>query len=205
MVLIAPPPPERAPRPVFFDLEPGRSLVRVYDPIQPGGSATAFRRFGPVHRFDHHRGRGRTEDPERGVYYAAFTLSSCLVEVYGDAGAVWFGEQCVVSPLVTRGLRLLDLRGHGAMRAGSVAALAKTADRRLSQVWARYFYEQTDTYGAVDGLVYFNAHNDEPGLVLFERAEDALECPDERIVRLDDPAMRPLVIEIVLRHNLGLM
>jgi hypothetical protein len=205
VVLIAPPPPERKPRPVLFELEQGAALARIYDSTQPGAGVTSFRRFGPVHRFDHHRGTRAAEDPERGVYYAAFTLSSCIVEVFGDAGVVWFGERHVASPRVTRGLRLLDLRGHGAMRAGSVDALAKTADRRLSQAWARYFYEQTNTYGAVDGVVYFNAHNDEPALVLFERAEGALECPAERIIRLDDPAIRPLVLEIALRHNLGLV
>lgn len=179
----------------------------MFDPTRNGATAIGFRRVGPIHRFDHHRGHGRRPvaslDGERGVYYAGLALSGCLVEVFGDAGVVWFGEQRVASPLVTRGLHLLDLRGHGAMRAGSVAALAKTADRPISQAWARHFYEDAEAYGSVDGLIYLNAHNDEPALALFERAEGSLDCADDRIVRLDDPALRPLVVEIALRHNLG--
>ncbi len=48
----------------------------------------------------------------------------------------------------------------GAMRAGSVAALAKTAERACSQAWGRYVYEHPELYGMVDGLRFFNAHND---------------------------------------------
>jgi hypothetical protein len=40
------------------------------------------------------------------------------------------------------------------MKAGSVAALAKTADRELSQAWSRYFYEQEEIYGKIDGIIY---------------------------------------------------
>jgi hypothetical protein len=41
--------------------------------------ALTFRYYGPINRFDHHRipsEGGRAEDPERGIYYAGFTLSS---------------------------------------------------------------------------------------------------------------------------------
>ncbi len=61
--------------------------------------------------------------------------------------AAWLGEG------TTRPMQLLDLRGSGAMRAGSVAALSAIADRDLSQVWSRHFY----AFHAVDGLVYSNA------------------------------------------------
>src|SRR5690606_23706211 len=47
---------------------------------------------------------------------------------------------------------------------------------RLSQPWSRYFYETPDTYGLIDGLCYLNAHNDEPAILLYERARDALHC-----------------------------
>ena len=84
-------------------------------------------------------------------------------------------EVCRVE--ITRPITLLDLRGSGAMKAGSVAALAKTADRSLSQEWSRYFYEQEDIYASVDGLIYFNAHNDDMAIALYERAIDGLISP----------------------------
>jgi RES domain len=68
-----------------------------------------------------------------------------------------------------RDLRLLQLEDGGAWDAGSVAAIAKTADRPLSQEWARYFYA-APAYGSVDGLRFENAHNDEPAFAFFERA-----------------------------------
>ena len=43
---------------------------------------------------------------------------------------------------------MLQLRGRGAMRAGSVVALASTADRRLSQDWSRHFHAP---YPQIDG------------------------------------------------------
>jgi hypothetical protein len=64
------------------------------------------------------------------------------------------------------------------MRAGSVAALAKVADRSLSQAWSRYFYEQTSLYGQIDGISFHNAHNEEEAIALYERAQSTLVCSD---------------------------
>ena len=143
------------------------------------------------------------DDPERGVYYAATNLSGCLVEIFGDTGVVDLGRHHVALPVFGRDLRLLDLRGNGAMRAGTKAAVAKVAERGISQAWARHFYETVDVYGLVDGLVYPNAHNDEDTVVLCERAIDALECPPERVIRLDDEALRPAVLEAADDNNLA--
>jgi len=85
------------------------------------------------------------------------------------------------------------------MRAGTVAAVAK-CDHRQSQPWSRYFYETDPTYGLVDGLIYCNAHNDEPAFVLYERAFTALICRDADVVRLDDPALQAL-LDHVMREN----
>src|SRR5262249_5005888 len=158
------------------------------------------------HRFDHHRGIGPpddapADDAARGVYYAALSFSGCIVEVFGDDGSIAPGEKCVAGSLVTRDLFLLDLPGSGAMRAGSLAALAKVADRSLSQAWARHFYDLPDVYGKIDGIAYHNAHNDEDALVLFERAEGALICAPDRVLRLDDPLLRPALEDIALRNN----
>ncbi len=205
MVVVDPPPPQRRPNPLFHNLPSGSRLVRLFDPSRHGATATGFRSYGPLLRFDHHRGRedGKPgDDIERGIYYAAMTLSGCLVEVFGDTGVVDLGRHQVASPILRRDLRLLDLRRKGAMRAGTKAAIAKVSDRGLSQAWSRYFYETTKMYGDVDGLIYLNAHNDEEAIALYERASDALECPPQRVMRLDDEALRPAVLEAADDNNL---
>jgi hypothetical protein len=206
MVRVAGPPPERAPDPIYRVLSAGSSLVRLFNPASHGATALSFRSYGPLLRFDHHRGWGGerqpTGDPERGIYYAALSLSSCLVEIFGDTGVIDYGEWHVAMPHLARDLRLLDLRGAGAMRAGSVAALAKVPDPPLSQAWSRYFYENEAHFPRIDGLSYFNAHNDEEALALYERAADALDCPDDRIIRLDHGALRPAILAIAERHSL---
>jgi hypothetical protein len=160
-------------------------------------------------RFDHHPGdglsRSPTDDPARAIYYAALTLSGCVVEIFGDRGSITIGNWHVARSEVSRQLTLLDLRGSGAMRAGSVAALAKVADRSLSQAWSRYFYETTDTFGTIDGIVYHNAHNDEDAVALYERARDALSCPPNNVVRLDDESLRPYLLDLALKNNLDLI
>jgi hypothetical protein len=99
---------------------------------------------------------------------------------------------------------LLDLRGPGAMRAGSVPALAKIANRSPSQASSRYFYENPPDYGLIDGHIYLNAHNDEAVIALYERTVETLTCSPDQICRLDDEALRPLVLDVALRNNLVL-
>jgi hypothetical protein len=173
-------------------------LVRLFDPSRHVATATGFRSYGPLLRFDHHRGReyGKPgDDVERGIYYAAMTLSGCLVEVFGDTDVVDLGSHKVASPILRRDLRLLDLRGSGAMRAGTKAAIAKVSTRGLSQAWSRHFYETQEVYGEVDGLIFRNAHNDEEAVALYERADNTLDCPPSRVMRLDDEALRPTILE----------
>lgn len=197
MVLIAAPPPARRPRPLHARLSSGSELFRIYDPTRHGASATAFRFVGPLLRFDHHAPSGE----RRGIYYAAPTLESCVVEVFGDAGVVEFGSRRVAKPLLRRELVLLDLRGRGAMRAGTVAAIA-SADHVLSQRWSRYFYDEGDAYDEIDGLVYPNAHNGADAIALYERAEGALVCPPAHERPLDDPVVETELRRIAHANNL---
>ncbi|HEX5414760.1 MAG TPA: RES family NAD+ phosphorylase [Chloroflexota bacterium] len=211
MVKIPLPGQGRAPRhPLHHYIPAGTRLFRIFNPNDYAATPLGFRWHGPHSRFDHHRGHGPpayapADDPERAVYYAAFSLSGCVVEVCGDLGSIVFGDYHVAKPEVTRDLDLLDLRREGAMRAGSVAALAKTADRSVSQAWARHFYEYPGIFGAIDGILYFNAHNDEEALVLFERAAGALACPATPVLRLDDPDLRTVIEEIAWRNNLVIL
>jgi len=204
VVKIAPPPPINPPSPSFFDLPVGSNINRIFDPTKYQTQALTFRYNGPRHRFDHHRGSVNhpSNDPVRGVYYAAFTLSGCLVECFGDTGIIEIKTQCVAFVTLKRAFKLLDLRGSGAMKAGSVAALAKTADRVLSQQWSRYFYEHEQIYSEIDGIIYFNAHNDEEALAFYERASDGLSCDLDQIMSLNSPQLRPAIKKAASENNL---
>jgi len=176
VVLIAKPPPRRPPKPVRSTIRAGTEWVRIFNPAWLGPAQ--FSGLGPRHRFDHHRvsGSGPADDPDRRIYYAANDLKGCVVEVFGDTGVVTVGDLRVALVQLRRDVQLLDLRSNPALAAGSVAALAATADRPLSQEWARWFYEHPADFGAIDGMAYLNAHNDDPAYALFERAEDAVEA-----------------------------
>jgi hypothetical protein len=205
VVVIVEPPPSKPPNPLHCTLASGSFLLRIFDPTSYGTQALTFRHFGPINRFDHQRipsQSNRTQDPERGIYYAGFNLSCCLVECFGDTGVIELKDRQICSVQLTRNLTLLDLKGNGAMRAGSVAALAKVADRNLSQAWSRYFYEQTSLYGQIDGISFRNAHNDEEAIALYERAQSALICPDNQILRLDHPSLRPGIQQAALDNHL---
>jgi hypothetical protein len=183
MVRIEPPPPSRSVHPVFHALPEGARLLRIYDPGRWNNTALTFRCIGgPLLRFDHHLS---PEDQSRGIHYSAPTLEGCVVEVFGDDGFICPGERRLGSLLLKRSLRLLDLRGEGAWRAGATAAICSSTLPRQSQPWARFFYE-SDT--DLDGLLYSNAHNAADAVALFERAEDALLVEND--LPLTDPRLR---------------
>lgn len=206
MVRIALPPPAHTPEPLFHTLPVGTDLFRLYDPTRHSMTATSFRYFGPLLRFDHQQGASEAPglDTARGIYYGGFTLSCCIVEVFGDTGFIDCGKWHIAVPRLTREVTLLDLRGRGAMRAGSVAALSKVPDHTLSQIWSRWFYDQAE-YARPEGLLWYNAHNDENAFALYERAADALECPPTRTMRLDDTLLRPVLEQIAEANQLVLV
>lgn len=177
----------------------GHQVVRIFDPerLEPAG----FSAYGPRHRFDHHRGTDNApgNDPERRICYAADDLKGCIVEVFGDIGLISVRTLRVAKVRLRRRLRLLDLRGDGALRCGSVAALASVPDRPLSQEWARWFYEHPKDFGRVDGISYPNAHNQDVAYALFERAENALEVTAD--LPLADPLLRSQIRLIAEQCN----
>jgi hypothetical protein len=67
---------------------------------------------------------------------------------------------------------------------------------------SRYFYEQQEIYGRIDGIGYYNAHNDEDAIALYERAQDALFCRDDQILRLDYSRLRPAIQKAALDNHL---
>jgi hypothetical protein len=174
------PPPARAVAPEHHRVRAGTRLRRLYRPDQYETRETTFRFVGPLRRFDHHRAPNGASglDPDRGVWYGGVSLSVCVVEIFGDSGIVELDPWRLATPTTSRDLLMLDLRGRASMRAGATAELAKTPDADQSQAWSRYFYENPDIYGFIDGLVYGSAHNDEQCFVLYERAVSALNCSD---------------------------
>lgn len=125
-----------------------------------------------------------------------------MVEIFGDTKIIEVGAWEVALLTVTRNLTLLDLRGAGAMNAGSVAALCKDSNREFSQAWSRFFYETTFVYGTVDGLIFGNAHNDEDAFALYERSDNGLDSTSSDACVLRDDALRTEVQEIAGESNM---
>ncbi len=203
MVRIPLPPPARNPDPVHLTLAENSQLIRIYNPNSHGATPLTFRSNGPGARFDHHKASADSPsiDPERGITYAAFNLSGCIVEVFGDLQVIACEDWHVVRLTVGRKLKLIELRDNGAMRAETVSAIGSVVDRVITQMWSRYFYESAPFQNA-DGLVFSNAHNGEPAIALYERSADALQCGAKDIMRLDSNLLRADLIEIAIKHNM---
>jgi RES domain len=197
MVLAGPPPaPEKHPRAEFESLPDGIRVRRIYCPAPYGTEALTFRSHGPVSRFDHHRRPngfpGSGHDPDRGVLYAAWKLRCCLAEMFGDHGIVELDGYYAALLELTEPVRLLDLRGMGARKAGSMAAVYGDGNRETTQDWARYWYEHPDFHHC-DGLLYPSAQTGEDDVVaLWERAEKKVTCIGDWA--LDDPSILDEVI-----------
>lgn len=202
MVEIRYPPPTRNISPQWFKLKSGTTIQRIFDPTSYNATATGFRYYGPLSRFDHHRNTQPDLDSERGIIYAGLNLSCCLIEVFGDDETIKIKQQQIAYITLKQGLKLLDLRDSGGWDAGSVAAMASDGRRKLTQSWSRYFYENTDLYGKLDGLIFNNAHDSSEAIVLYERASSQLSSAEILILNLNDPAIREPILAIANRLNL---
>jgi hypothetical protein len=220
MVLILPPPPTVTPRPQHETVETQTALVRIFNPASRYKTqASTYRYFGPLLRFDHHQPLTKEEvgkltlkgtashkgkeDPQRGITYWGYTLSCCLVELFGDTKIVEFKDYEVAIATLEQPLLLLDIRDKGAMAAGSVAALGSVADRLVSQAWSRYFYLETDIYQKVDGILYNNAHNGEKAIALYERSEPIISNAKIQTRPLKDRSIRHLIDVAVAENNMN--
>ena len=202
MVEIRYPPPTRNITPQFTELKPGTTIQRIFDPTSYGATAIGFRYYGPLSRFDHQRGKRPQIDKERGIIYAGFSLSCCLIELFGDEGIIKIQQQQIAYITLKQSLKLLALRESGAWDAGSVASMTVDGRRKLTQAWSRYFYENPDLYGDIDGLIFNNAHNQEEAIALYERALPQLSSADISTLNLNEPAIRESILAIATRLNL---
>jgi hypothetical protein len=56
--------------------------------------------------------------------------------------------------------------------------------------------------GQINGIRFRNAHNDEAAIAFYERAQSALICPDNKVLRLDHPSLRPAIQQAALDNHL---
>jgi hypothetical protein len=202
MVEIRYPPPTRNISPQWFELKSGTTIQRIFNPTSYGATAIGFRYYGPLSRFDHQDNKQPKIDKERGIIYAGLNLSCCLVEVFGDDEVIKIEQQQVAYITLKQSLNLLDLRDSGAWDAGSATTMAADGRRRLTQAWSRYFYENPDLYGDLEGLIFSNAHDGQAAIALYERAASKLLSVGVSVLNLNEPTIRESVLAIANRLNL---
>jgi len=178
--------------PDLIRLPAGTELWRLY---KRGGRHpvmwNTFRTFGPLQtaRFDHHlpdeHGAPRLQD--RGIFYAAVEIATCLAEVFQDTRTI--DRESEAATLVGFELRLavdlLNLMGTWPTRAGASMVLS-SGPRSRSRLWSQAIYE---AYPGVQGLYYPSSmHANRPAIAFYERAAPAL-APVPVVHRpLSDPA-----------------
>jgi hypothetical protein len=205
MVDVKLPPPDRNINPRYFVIESGSVLRRIFDPTRHGATAIGFRHYGSISRFDHQRridGKAQV-DKDRGIMYLGFTLSCCLVEVFGDDGIIDIEHQELATFTINQNLKLLDLRGQGAWDAGTVASITSDGRRDRTQAWGKYFYDNPVVYGLVDGLIFNNAHNSEEAIALYERAASQINKATVDVKSLKDKSLRRKIFLSAKKLNLG--
>jgi hypothetical protein len=196
---LEPPPSALASTPpIEHRLPAGWCCWRVYF---RGGAhpdvADRLRRFGPTDaRYDHHEPPMREQ--ERGTFYAAATPATCLAEVFQDTLTIERerNQPWLVGYRLRREVRLLDLTGSWARRAGASLAL-NFGPRDRARAWSRAIY---DAYPRIEGL-YYPAPTDasDPAVLLYERAADSLRHRPVFHRALADDALLPIVLRIARR------
>ncbi len=170
-----PPAKRRAIRsPQILTLAAGEQLWRIYWPEPCGATATTLRDVGPFERFDHHLAPDAPSGTrKRAIAYFGLSLSCCVAEVYGDGEVIWTAGVRAARLTAAHDLALLDLRGHGARRVGTISAIGQGGPLAATQAWSRYWYEHPDL-ARLEGLCWNNAHNEEASIALWERGRRAL-------------------------------
>jgi RES domain len=143
----------------------------------------AFRRFGPVLRFDPHP-PPRSEHPDRAVWYGAPTPGAALAEAFQVDRTIdrRSGRPYLTGLSFTRALSVLDLAvdsaGAWVTRAGGTFAIS-TAPHAVTQRWARAV---VDTFPQLDGVRYNSRFAGAPCVALFAPARSAM--PAQPLVSL---------------------
>ena len=105
------------------------------------------------------------------------------------------------------------------MGAGTVAAISSITQRDVSQAWGKYFYEHTELYDEIEGLIFSGAHKrsdpasserrkgtltktGEDAIMLYERAKVKIESARVEILNLNHPDLVAPILEIAKVHGL---
>lgn len=190
--LTGPPPISESIDPEFATIPTGEEFFRIYDPEPYAATATSFRHFGPVLRFDHHRADilAPADDPDRAITYIGESFVCCLGEVFGDEAVVEPGTSRISRVTVVKSLKLLDVRGTAATGIGTTQAIGSEGVRSTTHEWARWIYEHRQLKG-VDGVIYTAFHSGHDSVALFERAEGKIDTPaGTPDFALSDPGVR---------------
>lgn len=185
---------------------------RIYHRSAHTPDGTTHRKYGPLHRLDHHlptaEGQPQLSTDGRSVLYVARNLVTAFGEVFGDypeARVCPNYRVALIRP--TTPLRLLDLRGQdAAMRIGALPSLA-TGDypRARTQEWARAIYEdQPVAGGTVRGVYYNAAHTNGPALALWDTTDDIEAVRDRQGVAQDLALTDPRIWSRVIAAAAGL-
>ncbi len=137
-------------------------------------------------RFDHHQPPPRLQ--ERGILYAATQIVTCLAEVFQAQRTIdaYTGEPWLVGFRLTRGVRLLDLRGRWPTQVGASMAI-NSGPRPRAQRWSRAIYA---AYPEAEGLWYASSmHANSPAVAFYERAATALSTAPTFHRPLGDPTL----------------
>ncbi len=185
----------------FRILRRGTVVWRIYFRSGPHPVAwNRFRRWGPAAnmRFDHHRLPPRNQ--RRAVTYGALSAASCFAEVFQDARTIERGRNApwLVAFVLARDVHLVDLTRTWPTRAGASMAIT-TGRRDRARRWSLRIYED---YKSADGLFYGSSmDSNQPALVLYERAQDAVPAQPSFHRAVADPALDPVVADAAVRFN----
>jgi RES domain len=205
------PPPTAPVNPLFFNLDKETILVRIYKTKH--GSALDFNHFGSDGRFDHHEAKGQKKN-KGGVYYVSpvtdstseddqiKALDSCIAEIAGGTKIIDNKAEVrkVCSVNASRTLKLLDIRGDGALMVGAYNEISPDPDRNKTQAWSRHFYQ---TYADIDGIIYTSARIRVDAIMLYERAEKCLDLQDD--VYMSDPSLYPIIIQLAQERGISII
>ena len=89
-----------------------------------------------------------------------------------------------------------------AMLVGTNTAIAKIGKRNITQAWSRYFYENSQVFGEIKGLVFGNAHNEEDTFCFYERAETKLKIAKSRSLNLNSTALQSSIQKVAKANGM---
>lgn len=187
----------RSVGPVFHEVAAGKVLWRVHrDRGTHALGWNELRHFGPIRdfRFDPQPAGPPALHPDNGVMYVAEGVPTCIAEVYQRTRRVSLdGDTALSGFIVQTPARFLDLTGSWPLTIGASHAINSSSSKQRTKQWAVALRQ---CFPDADGLRYLSSLTGEPAYAVFQPAvAHGLFPSDPSFVgRLDDPALRPLLL-----------